>query len=601
MQWLFADDTDVDIDSSLCASIKADVALQGHEAFSALSQQELNDYYITANRCILRSKMANFEGLQLPVPTPWDLDLLADYLADYKDQQLVSLIKFGWPVELKHMPGNIPVPANQSGAKANPVKVNDYVQKELAQMSIVGPFVSNPFCTNALISPIDAIPKKDSNDLRIILNLSHPDGGNSINNAVDKSEYLGSPTDLHYPSVDDLVALILEVGTGCALFKTDLKKYYRQIFYDPGCVHLVGFRVEDLFYWDISLSMGLRIACYIAQRISSALMYIYLKKGYSGLNYLDDLASAAACSRAWAAYESLYKMLEELCIWESTHKRCPPDVVMSFLGVTVDSFRLLLRLTPERLADIKREVAEWLDRSSASKKDMQGWAGKLNFASTTVRSGRLFFSRILTFMNSLPKHGVRKLPLEVKKDCHWWAVFLDQYDGVSMIHEISWRSMDGIISTDACLEGIGAFCQGEYLHAQIPANISSRRGISINELECLAVVVALKIWGQCCSSCNILLHCDNSSTVDVVNKGKAKNRFAQSCLHEIAFLAGKYSFLVRVKFKLGVSNRLADYLSRWSTSEEFKDKFFQEVLEEGYTDVKQVLVQKKHFQFSHTW
>ena len=186
-------------------------------------------------------------------------------------------------------------PLTQVGAVRNPDKVHEYLKDELSHRSILGPFDNDPFhLRGSRISPIDAIPKKDSVDLRIILNLSFPpEGGDAVNDAIDKNSYLGKPTNLTYPTIDDLCTLIRLFGPGCALMKTDLKKYYRQIFYDPGDVHLTGFRFEGKFYWDIALSMGLRIACYIAQRISNALMFVFATRGHSGVNYLDDLAAAA--------------------------------------------------------------------------------------------------------------------------------------------------------------------------------------------------------------------------------------------------------------------------------------------------------------------
>ena len=245
------------------------------------------------------------------------------------------------------------------------------------------------------------------------------------------------------------------------------------------------------------------------------------------------MAAAEKWSRAWEAYEALYSLLHELKIWEAKHKRCQPNVCMSFLGIAINSLKLMLSLTPERLLEIKSEANKWLNKNTTSKKDMQRLVGKLNFAASTVKSGRLFFSRILAFMNKLPKHGVRTLPPEVKKDCRWWAIFMEHYDGVSFIHEVGMRPVDSVISTDACLDAMGAFFEGEYVHAKFPLEITQPDNVSINELECLALVVALKIWGGNCTGLNLLFHCDNSSTVDVVNAGKAKNTFAQSCLREI--------------------------------------------------------------------
>ena len=268
------------------------------------------------------------------------------------------------------------------------------------------------FGKQARISPIDSIPKKGSEDRRVILNLSYPpEGGASVNDAVSKDHYLGQPTDLKYPTVDSLVDLIHEIGVGAALIKVDLRKYFRQVYYDPGSIHLVGFRVGKELYWDISLSMGLRIACYIAQRLSSAIIFLFhcLDNRNRGLNYIDDLAAVALWSRAYEAFHQLIDLLLMLNISESTHKRCPPDVVMTFLGVSVNSLKMLLSLTAPRMAEIKAEARIWLDKDCASKRDLQSLIGKLNFASATVRSGRLFFSRILNFMKDTPKHGIRKL------------------------------------------------------------------------------------------------------------------------------------------------------------------------------------------------
>ena len=513
---------------------------------------------------------------------------------------------------MKHVPDHVKAPKNQRGAYEFATKLDEYISAELCQQSVIGPFSAAPF-DGARISPIDALPKKDSDDVRVILNLSYPpDSGAAVNDVVDKDCYLGEPTNLTYPSIDDLVSLILLLGPGCALMKVDLKKYYRQIYLDPGSIHLLGFQLKDnsqlkdKLFFDITLSMGLRIACYIAQRISSAILFLYNSLGFLGLNYLDDLAGTCGWSKAFEAFEQLYTLLNKLRIWESTHKRCSPDVEMPFLGILANTISMTLSLTTSRLQEIKDEAQQWLCKEAASKKDMQRLIGKLNFAAGTVRAGRLFYSRIISFMTSLPRHGIRKLDSEVRRDIRWWAVFLDQFNGISMIPEAGWRTIDSVISTDACATGIGGFAEteGEYFHAVVPSDILDDPSVHINELECLAVTLALRIWGERLQRCNLLLHCDNQSTVDVINSGRAKNRFTQACLREILFVASKYSFQIRVKFRPGVQNRLADCLSRWHLDDSFRDRFFAELVEDRACDlekIKQVLIANSLFKFIHDW
>ena len=127
----------------------------------------------------------------------------------YHDQQIVQFLKYGWPIELKHvLDRQGPAPRNQKGARKNVEKVNAYLQGELRRGCVIGSFATNPLEEDARFSPLDAIPKKDSQDLCIIMNLPYPEEGSSINEAIDKNYYLGVPTNLCYPGIDDLMCLI---------------------------------------------------------------------------------------------------------------------------------------------------------------------------------------------------------------------------------------------------------------------------------------------------------------------------------------------------------------------------------------------------------
>ena len=469
---------------------------------------------------------------------------------------------------------------------------------------MIGPLVGRPFGHKFKMSPIDAIPKRDSAEKHIILNLSHPDDSGSVNGAVSKDVYLGHEVCLSYPSVDSLSDLVLSMGVGCALIKTDLKGYYRQIFYDPGSVHLVGFQVNDDVYCDVTLSMGLRIACYIAQRISCAIMHIFNhhNSDQAGVNYIDDLAGATKWSQAWQAFEFLIELLKMLNIRESEHKRCIPDVSMTFLGVNINTITLLLTLTNERLMEIRAETRKWLSKSNVSRKDIQRLVGKLSFAASTVRAGRLFFSRILNFLRGMPKHGIRSLTADVKKDVRWWVNFIEDFNGVSIIPDVMWGDPDATISSDASLVGLGGCCGGEYFHTPILPPVLEDKSVHINELECMALVITLKVWGPLLGGCKILMFCDNTTTISVVNKGRAHNEFSQKCLREIVYLASLHSFQIKVQYVPSEENRVADYLSRWALGSHYRSKFWEEITKQcDSQSIKQVLISKAHFEFTHDW
>ena len=167
--------------------------------------------------------------------------------------------------------------------------------KECEARSIIGPFKENPFGGLATFSPLDTRKKRDSQNLRVILNLSHPFKGGSVNHSIDKSEFFGESMALKYPSVDSLAKIIRDKsksGQRIFIFKQDLKKAYRQMKMQPGSIFLLGYVVNGLMYFDVTLSMGSKSAAYRCQHTTDAVIYIFEQEGYQGLNYLDDLGSA---------------------------------------------------------------------------------------------------------------------------------------------------------------------------------------------------------------------------------------------------------------------------------------------------------------------
>ena len=227
------------------------------------------------------------------------------------------------------------------------------------------------------------------------MNLSYPDESTSVNVGLNKQSYMGIEINLTYLGVDHLVRLIQKKGKGVLLFKRDLRKFYRQIFMDPASIHLLGFTFNGSIYFDVVLSMGLAIACYITQRITCALTYIYKKFGHEGVNYLDDLGSAEVKHKAWRAYEVLGLLINRLGIWESESKASSPAEVMIFLGVLCNAREGTLSITKERLLEIRKLVRSWLQKDEATLREVQSLVGKLNFVCYTIRSGRVFILRIL--------------------------------------------------------------------------------------------------------------------------------------------------------------------------------------------------------------
>ena len=150
---------------------------------------------------------------------------------------------------------------------------------------------------------------------------------------------------------------------------------------------------------------------------------------------------------------------------------------------------------------------------------------------------------------------------------------MQEFDGISIIPEFNWMTPDRIMQVDACLEGCGAWSEGEYFHTSFPRWLQKVKGISINEKECLALIVGLKVWKQKIRNKHFLVYCDNQATVEIINTGRAKNEFARECLREICYITATANAMVKVVHQRGTENKIADFLSRWNKGPQYRENF----------------------------
>ena len=59
------------------------------------------------------------------------------------------------------------------------------------------------------------------------------------------------------------------------------------------------------------------------------------------------------------------------------------------------------------------------------------------------------------------------------------------------------------------------------------------------------VVVALKTWGHQLGMANLIVYCDNESTILVINSGKSSDNFMQQCLRELCYVTAKAQCVFR--------------------------------------------------------
>ena len=546
----------------------------------------------------------NFQHCRIRVNEKINVDYMRILLRDYQDLQVCDLLEFGFPLGFEGDVDNLSTKdqiwqyKNHTGARDFPDHIIAYILKESSHKAILGPFKKNPFQETMIVSPLNTVPKKDPNERRIIMDLSYPKG-NAVNDYIDKNEYLGEFSQVIFPKVDDFVELIKTKGKGCLLFKKDLARAYRQISVDPKNYNLVSFVWKKHIFCDTVLSMGLRSAANICQRVTNAISFIMLQMGIAILNYLDDLAGAERQDNAIFAYSCLGTVLQKCGFVESIEKASPPSEIMSFLGVLFNTLTMTMEITPERLAEIRHLIKTWLQKESATLKQVQSLLGKLNFIAACVKPSRIFVSRLLIWLRSIYNSSEFEflIPMAVKKDLIWWNRFLPLYNGISLMEYENWSKPDAIFSSDSCLTACGGFWKGCYFHAEFPESIL-RQGHHISALEILSIILCLKLWGRNFKGHRIVVFCDNQSVCQIISSGKSKSEILQDSLREICLLASCYEFELRAQFLTSEENRISDILSRWHLDESNENRF--KSLTEGYV-LQEYKVTEDMFNFINKW
>ena len=248
-------------------------------------------------------------------------------------------------------------------------------------------------------------------------------------------------------------------------------------------------------------------------------------------------------------------------------------------------------------------ISLWKDKNYASLRQLQSLIGKLNFVAACVRPGRVFINRLLNWLreissdNNINPFEERLIPDLIKKDINWWDKFLIHYNGVSIMCYDDWSEPDMVFSSDACLQGAGAFCDGFFFHARFPDFIL-QQSFHISALEMLCIIVSIKLWGTNFRGKRIVVFCDNEAVCRVINSGSSRCEILQDCLRELCFFAAKYEFEIRARHLCSLENRLADHLSRWDLSPFHRERFF-ELTRDCF--IQEVNVSENLFSFEHIW
>ena len=549
------------------------------------------DDFIRAHEAVKKSKKFNFEGCKIPIPTAIRYDRMEVALGNevsFKDSRILSLLKYGMPVNCKENFGVKKKQKKHFSAICHKGAVEEYISKNVNSQAMLGPFEEPPI-TNLCFSPMMTVPK-EADKRRIIVDFSFPPG-RAVNDGISKARYLDFEAEFSLPSVQSMVSRVNELGPGCLLYKKDLKGAFRQFGTDPGDYGFTAVSWTGLIYLDTRLAMGLRSSAYCCQSVTEIVAKIVNKRAHV-LVYLDDFGGAEHADKALDSFNYLGWVLEHCGLEEAPEKAVSPSTKMDWLGVSFDTEEWSIALKPSKLQELLSWLPKLLKRKRVKRNLLQKVLGTLVWASAVVRSGVIFFNRLLALLRKLkrPNHSIY-FSEEAKKDVLWWIKTLEAFKGKCPIPPAVWTPLISFY-TDASLDGFGMVWGSRALAGLFPMEFDE---LDINKKEMLVVMAAVKHWFEDLANLKVRIFVDNQVCVALLNYGITRSPFLASCLREIQFFLAKHNIELKAEYITSKDNFLADLCSRaFSSDKHYRN--FNKLLIDGTIILEDVCYDKFSFE-----
>ena len=402
-----------------------------------------------------------------------------------------------------------------------------------------------------IVSPMAVIPKPDM-DVRLIHDCSCP-----VGEAVN--DYCSADWQQTFSRVDDAAALMSEA---CFFAKVDLKSAYRNVGLSKASQEVTGLSWNingtTVYLRDTRLPFGARRSVGIFHCLTQAVRRMMARKGYDlTIVYLDDFLIISKnkhiCAEALVVLIQLLRKLGFMIHWG---KVADPTMHITFLGIVLDSVSMTLSLLEEKVLLLKQELQSSFRKNRFTKPQLQSLAGRLSWAASVVKGGRVFLRWIFNTICVL-RHNAHRVHIssEMRKDLLWWSNFMDTFNGRSTLFD---RCPIECVFTDACNEGAGVFFGQDWFYFNWSQDWPQAALFHINEKEIIAVALAAYRWALFWRNKHIIIYSDNSVTVSALNKGTCRNDEIMRCIRSLFWLSASFNFYLTACYLPGVRNVAGD-------------------------------------------
>jgi len=213
------------------------------------------------------------------------------------------------------------------------------------------------------------------------------------------------------------------------------------------------------------------------------------------------------------------------------------------------------------LAALKGLISSWKDRRWCIRSELQSLAGKLQQACKVVQPGRSFLRRVFQLLKGTQHaHHHIRLNRSFRSDLAWWDLFLESWNGVSLLRPAKLAVPHHHLYSDASGGfGCGALWGTQWFQFKWPQSYAE---VTIAPKELVPIVMACMIWGSCWQGKVVHVHSDNEAVVSVLNSGYSKDEQMMHLVRCLFFILAVWDISLFACHLPGVLNVAADAISR---------------------------------------
>ena len=195
----------------------------------------------------------------------------------------------------------------------------------------------------------------------------------------------------------------------------------------------MGAQWDNQAYIDITLPFGLRSAPMIFTALADGLQWILEQKGVSYVaHYLDDFITVGTPNSDQCNINQ--QPIFETC--QETSSRSQNSWPHNMPGLPGNGNRHHSHGAPPSPGQTEM-LQKWQFEKVCTRVSLESLLGHLNHACQVVRPGRSFIGRLITMLTQAKRshHRMVRINNEARSDIRWWHLFVQSWNGISMLRE----------------------------------------------------------------------------------------------------------------------------------------------------------------------